>query len=73
MSRFFVGFFIAAFVCGVLFLCGATAEAGVLGSLPDIQCAAPVIAVKPVMHFIVLLMRDEETKMITIEDVEAIR
>ena len=39
--KFFIGFFIAAFVCGILFLCGATAEAGVLGSFPNIQCAAP--------------------------------
>ena len=55
MNRFFVGFFIAAFF-GIMFLCGATAEASVLGSFPNIQCATPVLVVKPVMHFIVLLV-----------------
>ena len=54
-QKFFIGFFIAAFVCGVLFLCGATAEASVLGSLPDIQCAAPVL-VKPIVNFVIILI-----------------
>ena len=56
MNRFFVGFYIAAFVCGVLFLFGATAEASTLSSVSDIQCATPVFVVKPFMHFIVLLV-----------------
>ena len=55
MNRFFIGFFVAAFVCGVLFLCGGVAEASMLGSFPHIQCAAPVL-VKPIAHFIVLLV-----------------
>ena len=55
MNRFFVGFFIAAFVCGIMFLCGATAEASVLGSFPDIQCTAPVL-VKPVVNFVIILI-----------------
>jgi len=54
--KFFIGFFIAAFVCGALFLCGGVAEASMLGSIPNIQCTTPVLVVKPVMHFIVLLV-----------------
>jgi hypothetical protein len=55
MNKFYVGFFIAAFVCGIMFLCGATAEAGVLGSFPNIQCAAPIL-VKPVVNFVIVLI-----------------
>ena len=55
MSRFFVGFFIAAFVCGIIFLCGATAEASVLGSFPNIQCATPVLA-KPITNFVIIFI-----------------
>ena len=55
MNRFFVGFFIVAFVCGIIFLGGATAEASVLGSFPDIQCATPVL-VKPVVNFVIVLI-----------------
>ena len=55
MNRFFVGLFIAAFVCGIMFLCGVTAEASVLGSIPDIQCTAPVL-VKPLTNFVILLI-----------------
>ena len=54
--KFFIGFFIAAFVCGIMFLCGATAEASVLGSLPDIQCAAAPVLVKPVVNFVIVLI-----------------
>ena len=55
-QKFFIGFFIAAFVCGTMFLSSGVAEASMLGSFPNIQCATPVLAVKPVMHFIVLLV-----------------
>ena len=41
---------------GLLLCFGVTAEAGMLGSFPDIQCAAPVIAVKPIVNFIVLVI-----------------
>ena len=54
--NFFIGFFIAAFVCGIMFLCGGVAEASVLGSITDIQCAAAPVFVKPIAHFIVLLV-----------------
>ena len=43
-------------VVGLLLCFGATAEASILSSFPDIQCAAPVIAVKPIVHFIVLVI-----------------
>ena len=56
MNRFFFGFFIAAFVCGIMLICGGVAEASMLSSISDIQCTAPVLVVKPVMHFIVLLV-----------------
>ena len=52
--KFLIGFFIAA-VCGVLFLCGTTAEASMLGSFTDIQCAAPVL-VKPITNFVIILI-----------------
>ena len=55
MNRFFVGFFIVAFICGIMFLCGGVAEASVLGSFPNIQCAAPVL-VKPLTNFVILLI-----------------
>jgi len=55
-QKFYIGFFIAAFVCGVLFLCGVTAEAGVLGSFPDIQCAAAPVLVKPIVNFAIILI-----------------
>ena len=55
MNRFFVGFFIAAFVCGVLFLCGGVAEASMPGSFPNIQCTAPVL-VKPITNFVIILI-----------------
>jgi len=41
---------------GVLLFCGVTAEASMLGSFTDIQCTAPVIAVKPIVNFIVLVI-----------------
>jgi hypothetical protein len=41
---------------GVLLCFGVTAEASMLGSFPDIQCTAPVIAVKPIVNFIVLVI-----------------
>jgi len=43
-------------VVGLLLCFGVTAEASVLGSFPDIQCTAPVIAVKPIVNFIVLVI-----------------
>ena len=43
-------------VVGLLLCFGVTAEASMLGSFPDIQCTAPVIAVKPIVHFIVLVI-----------------
>ena len=47
MYNFFVGFFVAAFVCGVLFLCGGVAEAAVMGASPAVL--AP--AIHPLAHF----------------------
>ena len=38
-QKFFIGFFIAAFVCDIMFCCGGVAEASMLGSFPNIQCA----------------------------------
>jgi hypothetical protein len=55
MYKFCVGCFVAAFVCGLLFCFGTTAEASILGSIPDIQCAAPVL-VKPVVNVVMLLI-----------------
>ena len=54
-QKFYIGFFIAAFVCGIMFLCGGVAEASMLGSFPDIQCAAPIL-VKPITNFVILLI-----------------
>jgi hypothetical protein len=54
-QKFYIGFFIAAFVCGIMFICGGVAEASMLGSFTDIQCAAPVL-VKPIVNFIVLVI-----------------
>ena len=56
MNRFFVGFFIAAFVCGIMFLCGGVAEASMLGSFPDVQCAAAPVLVKPIVNFVIILI-----------------
>ena len=42
-------------IVGVLLCFGVTAEASVLGSIPDIQCTAPIL-VKPVAHFIMLVI-----------------
>ena len=53
-QKFCIGLFVAAFVCGLMFLCGV-AEASVLGSIPDIQCAATVL-VKPVVNVVMLLI-----------------
>ena len=47
MYQFFVGCFVAAFVCGVLFLCSGVTEAAVIGAAP--AAIAPVI--KPLAHF----------------------
>ena len=54
-QKFFVGLFVAAFVCGLMFCLGGVAEAAVMGSIPDIQCAAPVL-VKPIANFVMLLI-----------------
>ena len=53
--KFFIGFFIAAFVCGLMLCFGGVAEASMLGSFPDIQCAAPVL-VKPLTNFVIILI-----------------
>ena len=42
-------------VIGVLLCFGVTAEASMLSSIPEMQCAAPVL-VKPIAHFVVLLV-----------------
>jgi len=42
-------------VVGLLLCFVATAEASMLSSIPDIQCAAPAL-VKPVAHFIILVV-----------------
>ena len=56
MNRFFVGFFVATFVCGIMLIYGGVAEASVLGSFPDIQCAAAPVLVKPVVNFVIILI-----------------
>jgi hypothetical protein len=55
MNRFFVGLFIAAFVCGIMLMCGGVAEASMLGSFTDIQCASPIL-VKPITNFVIILI-----------------
>ena len=55
MYQFFVGCFVAAFVCGLMLCLSAIAEASTLGSIPDIQCAAPVL-VKPIANVVFLLI-----------------
>ena len=55
MNKFCIGCFVAAFVCGLMFCFGGIAEASMLGSIPDIQCAAPVL-VKPIANFVMLLI-----------------
>jgi len=47
MYQFFVGCFVAAFVCGLMFCLGGVAEAAVIGAAP--AAIAPVI--KPLAHF----------------------
>ena len=42
-------------IIGVLLCFGSVAEASMLSSIPDIQCA-PVLVAKPIMHFVVLLV-----------------
>ena len=54
-QKLFIGCFVAAFVCGLMFCFGTTAEASMLGSISEIQCAAPVL-VKPVVNFVMLLI-----------------
>ena len=48
MNKFCIGFFVAAFVCGLLVLCGGVAEAGVIGASP----AAIVPAIHPLAHLV---------------------
>ena len=55
MNKLCIGFFVAACVCGLMLCFGATAEASVLGSIPDIQCAAHVL-VKPIANVVILLI-----------------
>jgi len=42
-------------IVGLLLCFGVTAEASMLSSIPDIQCA-PVLVAKPIMHFVVLVL-----------------
>ena len=55
-QKFCIGFFVAAFVCGLMFCFSATTEASVLGSIPDIQCAVAPALVKPIANFVILLI-----------------
>jgi len=43
-------------VVGLLLCFGVTAEASMLSSIPDIQCATPVLAIKPIANFLMLLI-----------------
>jgi hypothetical protein len=46
-------------IVGVLLCFGATAEASMLSSFPDIQCGVPAAApvlVKPIAHFLMLVI-----------------
>ena len=54
--KFFIGFFIAAFVCGITLICGGVAEASMLGSFPDIQSTVAPALVKPITNFVILLI-----------------
>jgi len=56
MNKFCIGFFIAAFVCGIMLICGGVAEASMLSSIPDIQCVATPAFVKPITNFVILLI-----------------
>ena len=55
MNKLCIGFFVAACVCGLMFCLGGVAEASMLGSIPDIQCAAPVL-IKPIANAVMLLI-----------------
>ena len=46
MNKFYVGLFIAASVCGIMFCFGGVAEAGGIGAAP--AAIAPVV--KPLAH-----------------------
>ena len=39
-----------------MLISGGVAEAGVLGSFPDIQCAAAPVLVKPIVNFVIILI-----------------
>ena len=54
-QKFCIGLFVAAFVCGLMLCFGGVAEASMLGSIPDIQCAALVL-VKPIVNVVMLLI-----------------
>ena len=56
MNRFCIGFFVAAFVCGLMFCFGAIAEASVLGSIPEIQNTVVPVLVKPITNVVILLI-----------------
>ena len=43
-------------VVGLLLCFGVTAEASMLGTFPDIQCATPALAIKPIANFLMLLI-----------------
>ena len=55
MYKFCIGLFVAAFVCGLLLCFTATAEASMLGSIPEIQSTVPVL-VKPIANVVLLLI-----------------
>jgi len=55
MNKFCIGCFFAVCVCGLMLCFGGVAEASMLGSIPDIQCAAPVL-VKPIANVVILLI-----------------
>jgi len=57
MNKFCIGLFVAAFVCGIMLICGATAEASMLGSISEIQCtAAPSLITHPFINFVMLVI-----------------
>jgi len=55
-QKFCIVFFVAALVCGLLVCFGATAEASMLGSIPEIQNTVAPVLVKPIANFVMLLI-----------------
>ena len=56
MNKFCIGFFVAACVCGLMFCFSATAEASILGSIPEIQSTVAPALVKPIANVVMLLI-----------------